>query len=238
MNYLWATGAEDGLTGNLCGHDPTLCCAKHKASGTGQENETPAAVTSSVIKVVLLDFGMATTQPAQPMPPKPFINTRSAHEVRKWLRNAVSLGRIKKCWYLEVYQYSPRKMEGGEIVDAGMSFFAPKCRHQSFEHRYTGCDDETLLSVLQYHLQDDPINCPQNCTWYRNNTWAGIRFHTWRAWKRATRNARGVWKEYAGLHWQTQVALITMPTMVLILWKAPSWVPHIIALARALWGKP
>jgi len=44
-------------------------------------------------------------------------------------------------------------------------------------------------------------------------------------------------KGYAALAWQTQVTIVGVPAVLSILCKTPNWVPQIIALAKALWGK-
>jgi hypothetical protein len=170
--------------------------------------------------------------------PKPPINTRNAHYVSQWIKHSIRDKRLKDCWNLQINKYSPKEELDGEIVETGQSFFAPFCTRQSFEvDRMWGGTDHMILFALQHRLQDNPISCPADCAYYRNRRWATTKHYSRRFSKSAANAVRGLLKWFAELKWQTQVTLIGGTTLVLILWKAPQWVPALVALARAIWGK-
>lgn len=170
-----------------------------------------------------------TDLPVNSKPPKPFINSRSAHNVNLWIRNAIAEGRLKKCWHLDIDKIEIKRGNGNESVDAGESYFVPSCAHQSFESTFGHVDDDTQLHVLRYSLSTDPIWCPANCTYYRNQTWGRVRFETGRIFE----TARNLVKGFVGLSWQTQVAMIILIVLVI----APKWVPLLVSLVRVIWGK-
>ena len=174
------------------------------------------------------------SQPPQPEPPKPRIETRSLHNVELWVREGVAAGRLKKCWNLRIKMVLPQEIESG--METEESFFAPFCECNSFEGPIAYLDDHTKLGFLRRQLNTDPVSCPKNCTMYANRKWGWIKSQL----KKITvlyDVMERLLKGYATLPWQTQITLIVAPALVLILWKSPKWVPLIISLAKAIWGK-
>lgn len=119
------------------------------------------------------------------------------------------------------------------MVDTGESYFVPSCWQHSFESSFSHADDETQLSLLQYSLHTDPVSCPKNCTYYQNRRWGWVRSRTARIFQGLYDTARELLKGFAGLSWQTQVAFIVLLVLVI----SPKWVPLVISLAKAIWGK-
>jgi hypothetical protein len=173
------------------------------------------------------------TQPANTPTPKPYLHTRSAHNVKLWIKQAVTEGRLKDCWNLGIDRVETKEEEDGNMVDTGESYFVPVCSHQSFESNFAHIDDDSQLAILQHNLNNAQISCPKNCTYYTNRKWGWLWFTAKRIIKGLYGTVQDLLKGFAGLNWQTQVALIVL--LVLII--APKWVPLIISLARAFWGK-
>ena len=160
------------------------------------------------------------------------INTRSAHNVKLWIVQGIAEGRLKKCWNLGIDMVDVQKKDA-PAEDVGRSYFVPVCRHDSFETRYGYMDDNQHLTLLQRSLHTNPISCPKNCTYYENVKWGWLKSNA----ARVLKNLHVVLKGYAALPWQTQVTIIAAPALVLILWKSPKWVPLIVSLLKAIWGK-
>jgi hypothetical protein len=62
--------------------------------------------------------------------------------------------------------------DGKVIEETGEKYFVPNCARRSFQWKIPGMDEEDKLSILQYHLHDDLISCPADCTFYENRRWA------------------------------------------------------------------
>ena len=113
-----------------------------------------------------------TTPPSPASPPKPLINTRSAHNVQLWIKQGIAEGRLRRCWNLDIDIVEPReRTANGEMVESGESYFVPSCRHHSFESNISYASDEVQLRVLQHGLQTADLSCPKNCTYYRSKRW-------------------------------------------------------------------
>jgi hypothetical protein len=170
---------------------------------------------------------------SSPQQPPAFFSTRSAHNVLLWIRQGIAEGRLKKCWNLDIQKIGKRKEEKGEMVDTGESYFIPVCRHQSFESIFSHMNDEIQLVMLEQNLHTNPVSCPKNCTYYENRKRAWVRFTIGRIFRGFFNGARELLKGFAGLTWQTQVAIIVF----LVLVVSPKWAPILISLAKAIWGK-
>lgn len=177
-----------------------------------------------------------TPQPSATPKVAPYVDTSSPNNVRVWIRKSIAEGRLKDCANLNLYQVDETvddKIEGKNTY----SFFVPRCDHRSFISIYGSASDERQDEFLRASLSINPISCPKNCSFYENRRWAAFKSALLKPFLVLGRSVRAAWKGYAGLPWQTQVTLIAAPALILILWKAPNWVPQIIALAKALWGK-
>jgi hypothetical protein len=174
--------------------------------------------------------------PASPPPPKPYIHTRSAHNVKLWIRQAIANGRLRKCAHLGIDEITVREEIEGKVTDAGDSYFVPSCRHHSFESNFAREDDEMQLHILRHSLNSDPVSCPKNCTYYENDRWASVKFNVRKVLNGLYDAARALWKAFAGVTWP-QVVVIAMLALIIILLKAPQWVPLLISLGKAIWGK-
>lgn len=119
------------------------------------------------------------------------------------------------------------------MVDAGTSYFVPVCREQSFESPFAALSDDAQLNILQHSLSIDPLSCPKNCACYKNRKWVMAKSATGKIFKGLYETVRNLLKGFAELSWQTQVAIITL----LVLFISPKWVPLVISLAKAIWGK-
>jgi len=136
--------------------------------------------------------------PANATPSKPYINTRSAHNVNLWVNLAVTEGRIKNCCNLDIAKIDAKidvKEEGEKGEWAGESFFVPTCRYQSFELPFVPIDDDTQLAFLRRNLHTNPVSCPKNCTYYKNRRWGRVRSMTGSLYE----IARELLKGFAGL---------------------------------------
>ena len=182
--------------------------------------------------------------PSQPVPPNPplppanaptIIDTSSPNNVKLWIRKGIVEGRLRDCANLGIHQIETiaEGLDGKQTS----SFFVPNCDHRSFISNHSHLSDESQVQFLQWSLHTNPLSCPKNCTFYENRHW--VDFKSGGVWpiRNLFRLTQVMLKGYATLPWPTQVTLITLPTLLLILWKSPSWVPQIIALAKALWGK-
>jgi hypothetical protein len=118
------------------------------------------------------------------------------------------------------------------------SYFVPRCDHRSFISNFTHLSDESQDAQLRFSLHLNPLSCPKDCTFYESRRWYKFKALVARPFTASYRAAKTLWKGYAALAWQTQVSIIGVPALALILWKSPNWVPQIIALAKAIWGKP
>lgn len=153
--------------------------------------------------------------------------------MKLWVRESITEGRLKNCWNLQIDKIDKMREEDGEMVTTGESYFAPICTHQSFESKFAHIDDDMQLAMLERNLQNAPVSCPRNCTYYQNYRWGRAKFVTKRAATGSYNTVRSLLKGFSSLSWQTQVALIVL--MVLII--SPQWVPVLISLVKAIWGK-
>lgn len=169
--------------------------------------------------------------------PKPWINTRSAHNVRLWIRENIKEGRLKNCRYLLIHRVqigeNDPKDPKGELVDTGRSFFVPNCGHHSFESKFAHLSDDSQLHILESSLNQDPISCPKNCTYFESRSWGNVKFLISHSVRWLCISVVKVWKEFAALSWQTQIAIIGL----LVLLISPRWAPLIVSVAKAVWGK-
>jgi len=179
------------------------------------------------------DLQKPPSSPVNPTSPKPYINTRSAHNVMLWLKGAKADGRLKDCWNLKVDRISMRDDNG---VDTGESYFVPVCTEQSFESNFAHIDDENQLEILRRNLNSNPVSCPQNCTCYQNRKRVWVLSEIKRGFRRLRVAGRITWKAFLRLQWP-QVVVIGMIALIIILLKAPQWVPLLVSLAKAIWGK-
>jgi hypothetical protein len=184
------------------------------------------------------------SSPAQPTAPAPLvppasapthIDTSSPNNVRVWIRNSIADGRLKLCVNLDMHQIVETR--GAPDEKETRSYFVPHCVHRSFISNHSGLSDEHQAEFLKWSLHTNPLSCPMDCTFYQNRRWADVKTRAAFPFTALFRFMKAMLKGYAALAWQTQVTIIGVPALVLILWKAPSWVPQIIALAKALWGK-
>lgn len=166
--------------------------------------------------------------------PHPYIHTRSAHNVKLWMKKAKAEGRLKNCWHLGIDKVINRALEDGKVVDEESDFyFVPGCAHHSFESNFAHISDDMQLEILRNSLGNDPVSCPKNCTFYENHKWGWIKNAVRRVFVGLFDTLRGLLKGFVGMAWQTQVALIGLVVLII----APKWVPLIISLAKAIWGK-
>ncbi|SRR6266702_23399 len=178
-----------------------------------------------------------------PTPPKffPNINSSSAHNVRLWIRQGIRDGRLKHCVSLDLDVVQIIESEGrprdGEGEKHNYSYFVPSCKHRSFVSNIGHLSDEMQVEFLRYNLGSNPLSCPKDCTFYENHRWGKVKWSVARPFAFAFRVSKALLRGFAGFAWQTQVTLILAPALLLILWKSPNWVPQIISLAKALWGK-
>jgi len=143
-------------------------------------------------------------------------------------------GRLKKCWNLTINRVDPKNVESG--IETGESFYVPFCECNSFEGPIAYLDDHTRLGFLRRQLSTDPVSCPKNCTMYEHRKWGWIKSKAKRI--RVLYDVmEKLLKGYAALPWQTQITIIVAPALVLILWKSPKWVPLLVSLLKAIWGK-
>ena len=172
------------------------------------------------------------TPPAAP-PAKAWINTRSAHNVKFWIRQNTKEGRLRRCFNLDIDEVHATREENGVMVDDGSSFFIPVCRERSFESNFAHTTDAVQLDILQHSLQTDPLSCPKNCTCFKNRTWGTLQSATLKFLDTFYAGAVTLLKGFAALTWQTQVAIIGLLVLVI----SPKWAPLIISVARAVWGR-
>ena len=102
---------------------------------------------------------------------------------------------------------------------------------------HSNLSDESQAEFLKWSLNTNPLSCPKNCTFYENRRWNDLKTRVAFPFTGLFRFTKAMLKGYAALAWQTQITIIGVPAILLTLWKAPSWVPQIIALAKAVWGK-
>lgn len=182
------------------------------------------------------------SSPAPPLPPAPqsnaptHIDTSSPNNVKLWIRKSIAEGRLRGCANLDIDQIvttTEDKLDGKQTH----FYFVPNCIHRSFISNLSHLSDEEQAEFLQWGLHSNPLACPKDCTFYENRRWADVKASL--AWPFTSffRFTKALLKGYAALAWQTQVTIIGVPALLLILWKAPNWVPQIVALAKALWGK-
>jgi hypothetical protein len=152
------------------------------------------------------------------------------------MRKGIKEGRLKHCINLDLDVVQSAVSEGnGEKHN--YSYFIPACRHHSFISRIGHLSDEMQAEFLQYNLGSDPLACPKDCTFYENYWWWKFKSIVIQPFVFVSRITKALLKGFAGFAWQTQVTLILAPVLLLVLWKSPNWVPQIISLAKALWGK-
>ena len=77
----------------------------------------------------------------------------------------------------------------------------------------------------------------QSCTYYENYRWVKLKSIATRTFGGLFQISKYLCKSYAAFAWQTQVTLVLAAVLLLVLWKSPSWVPQLILLAKAVWGK-
>jgi len=157
------------------------------------------------------------------------------------MRQGIRGGGLKHCVNLDLDVV--QLVEAKEIPRDGggekhnYSYFIPNCKHRSFVSNIGHLSDEMQVEFLRYSLGSNPLSCPKDCTFYENYRWAKFKWNVARPFAFAFRVSKALLKGFAGFAWQTQVTLILAPALLLILWKSPNWVPQIISLAKALWGK-
>jgi len=181
-------------------------------------------------------FKIVASQSPKP-PPKSYLETRSAHNVRQWINQAVKERRLKDCWNLYISIVEPRIETHGRVTDAGDSFFIPTCKHQSFESQFAHLTDDQQSEVLRHSLCIDPVSCPKNCTYYENHRWGWTKSTAKRLFVGIYDAIKAVLKGYAALPWQTQVAILAVPVLLVILRKSPNWLSPMLSLLKAIWGK-
>jgi hypothetical protein len=200
----------------------------------------PAVTRSRALtKRLVLDNQDNMAEPAPPVPPEnapTYIDTSSPNNVRVWIRRGIAEGRLKDCANLGIDQIIKTRESAEERVQK-YSYFIPNCVHRSFVSNHSHLSDESQGDFLRYSLQTNPLSCPSNCCYYENRRWSDLKSRVRFPFVALFRFAKAMLKGYSTLAWQTQVTLIAVPGILLILWKAPNWVPQIVALAKALWGK-
>jgi len=158
------------------------------------------------------------------------------NNVKVWIRNSIAEGRLRGCANLQIHQIVETiedKLDGKQTH----SYFVPHCIHRSFLSNHSHLSDEAQAEFLKWGLQTNPLSCPKDCTFYENPRWADFKARLTWPFTALMRFMKAMLKGYAALAWQTQVTIVGVPALLSILWKTPNWVPQIIALAKALWGK-
>jgi hypothetical protein len=176
--------------------------------------------------------------PAQPTLPSGVpapVHTSSRHEVKTWIENQIKAGRLRDC--VNLYTQDYRAFDKGLDGDQSHVFFLPQCRQQSFISNYRDLSEEAQVRSLQYSLQNNPLSCPKDCTFYRSRQWNDFKRTAKKPFREVFEWMLVALKTYGHLPWQTQCVIALGLAFAVILWKAPQWVPAIVALAQALRGK-
>ncbi len=188
-----------------------------------------------------------STPPAPPPPesakpapqPKPYLHTRSAHNVKLWIDQAIKDGRLKDCWNLGIDKVVERQSEDGKAVEDDSEndfYFIPTCAHHSFVSDFAHTTEEIQLHILRHNLSNDPVSCPKDCTYYESRRWASTRSVIGRGLKAMLFVPGELWKAFKELTWP-QATVVGVVALIIILWKSPQWVPLLVSLAKAIWGK-
>jgi hypothetical protein len=180
---------------------------------------------------------MDTPSSIQPSSSQPksyvWINTRSAHQVKLWIRQGIADGRLKDCWNLWLAPIDVRDENG---IDRGESYFIPACKCQSLESNFAHIDDENQMAMLQHNLGSNPVSCPKDCTCCANRKKAFARSRL----KVALRYVRVGWKASVKAFFELktpQVIVIGMAVLLIVIWKAPKLLPLVESLVKSILGK-
>jgi hypothetical protein len=169
-----------------------------------------------------------------PIVEQPYIQTHSADNVRKWIKQGIKNHSLKDCSNLDmdIVKLATKARFEGE-PDEEETFFIPVCRHRSFKSNIGHLADDAQLRMLRYGLNQLPIECPKDCTFYEHRRAGWIKENTRHLFESAYTIVVDLLKGYAALQWPTQVFLILLVVLIV----APKWVPPLIQLVKAVTGK-
>jgi len=168
------------------------------------------------------------------------IETSSAHNVRLWMRKSIAEGRLRNCSNLDIniVEFEEKEDPRSSVFQVhNYSYFVPSCKHRSFISDVAHLGEQSQAEFLRYALCSNPVSCPKDCTYYENYRWGKLKSTIARTLGWFIQMVKSLFKGYAAFAWQTQVTLVLAAVLLLVLWKSPSWVPQLILLAKAVWGK-
>jgi hypothetical protein len=133
---------------------------------------------------------------------------------------------MKRCYHRKIL---PMEMVDKQTSEVDRTFFAPVCVQSSFQWVYLRMGQTMQATLLEYHLDQNPISCPKACTYYENRNWGRL--------KKVLKSIGLLLK--SGLHWfskapwQTQIAIIGSVVLIMILALFPRFLPFLTDMIKA-----